>query len=490
MPYKTILVACLMLLGIAPAAANVNDDYEKVRQLYVDGKHSQAIAGATRLLPSEDLSQTYRANLYTFRGASFNETGSYQNALADLNMALTLAPKNSLGDIHYQRFFPNFNLDRMDDAYKDMLFVAEGYPDDAHFFRISTITKVATDLRKKKKREELFSLLSALDRAKYTGDEPLEFTDWLYIDLLREYVKRKQFDDARRLLEKFVQANALINIRLDRDFEAIWLRPEFASLLDVNDFPRRELVNAQLLLEKYPKSWKSVADVAFALRINGRNEEAVSLAKSAIAKSETYTFELDHELWLKNELARALFSLGSFDEANAILEPITKVNLKKNGSAVSQVLNYGAMLMAQGKSQRATAVVEKTEGFVSNRGALVAKHVIACSMQHGGDSGAAKLVLAEMLANDENGVDLVLKTMACLNESGQLEKYAIKKLADENEKMLLLRMLTKCEINPLAPAITNEIERQFIALSDRPEVRKAVDAVGTQLTFTRSCSDF
>lgn len=491
MSFKAVVVGCCLWFGlVGPVAANVIVDYEKARQLYVDGNYPKVIAAVTKLLPSEDISQTNRANLHTFRGVAYSEEESYEKALEDLSTALTLAPKNSLGDIHYHRFFPYFNLGRMDDAYKDMLLVAQGYPDDAQYFRISTITKIADDLSEKNKHEELFSLLSALDRANYTGNEPLEFTDWLYTDLLREYVKRQQLQDAKRLLEKFVQASVLVNIRIDRDFEALWFRPEFAHLLDFRDFPRRELENAQHLLAKYPKSWKSVADVAYALRINGRNEEAVSLARSAIEKSGSYTFEPGHELWLKNELALGLLALGRFDEANAVLESISKVNLKKNGEAVSQMLNYGSTLMAQGKTEKAIAVVKKTEGFVSNRGDLVAKHVMACSMQQTNNPEAARPILAQMLVNDENGVDMVLKTMACLKETEQLEIYAITKLAIEKEKLSILRMLVTCKINPLAPAMDQEIDRQFASLSERPDVKKAVDAVGTLLSFPGSCSDF
>lgn len=491
MSFKTLAVTCLLFLGVAcPAVGSVYDDYENARKLYVDGEHVKVIEAVTRLLSSEDLSQTNRANLYTFRGVAYSELENYEESLKDLAAAISLAPKNSLGDIHYQRFFPNFNLGRMDDAYKDMLFVVEAYPDDAQYFRISTITKVANELREKKKSNELFLLLSALDKSNYVGNEPLEFTDWLYLDLLREYVKREQFEDARRLLGKFVQESVLVEIRLDRDFEALWSKPEFADLLDIRDFPRRELDNARLLLEKYPKSWKSVADVTSALRINGRNEEAVSLARSALAKSGSCSFELEHEYWLKNELAYALVALGRFDEADKVLAPIAKVNLKKNGSAVSQILNYGAMLMSQGKTQEAIAVVGKTEGRVSNRGSLVAKHVVACSLQQNGDSEGARVVLAQMLAKDENGVDMVLKTMACLKETEQLEKYAVRKLADDEEKTVVLKMLMKCEINPLAPAAGNEIKRQLMILADRPDVKKAVAAVGTSLVFSRSCSDF
>ena len=491
MSFKALAVTCLLFLAAAcPAVGSVYDDYENARKLYVDGNHAKVIEAVTKLLLSEDLSQTNRANLYTFRGVAYSELEKYEESLKDLAAAISLAPKSSLGEIHYQRFFPHFNLGRMDDAYKDMLFVAEAYPDDAQYFRISTITKVAKELREKKKHNELFVLLSALDKSNYVGNEPLEFTDWLYVDLLREYVKRQQFQDAKRLLGKFVQASVLLNIRLDRDFEALWSKPEFAELLDVRDFPRRELENAQKLLANYPKSWKSVADVAYALRLSGRNEEAVALARSAFKKPGYYTFELDHELWLKNELAKGLSALGRFDEANAVFEPVSKVNLKKNGDAVSQILNYGVSLMEQGKTEKAMAVVKKTEGFVSNRGALVAKFVTACSMQQAGNQDGAKSILAQMLANDENGEDAVLETMACLKETEQFEKYAIKKLAIEKDKLSILAMLVTCKINPLAPAMEQEIDRRLAGLSERPDVRKAAEAVGALLSFPGSCSDF
>lgn len=491
MPYKKIAATCFLWFALVSiATANAADDYEKARQLYVDGKHAKVIVVVNKLLPSEDISQTNRSNLYTFRGVAYSAMENYENAIKDFSMAITLAPKNNLGDIRYQRFFPYFNLDRMEDAYKDMLFVAQEYPDDAMYFRISTITKMADHLKKNGRHEEQFLLLSALDKSDYTGNEPLEFFDWLYVDLLREYTKRQQFFEANRLLKKFTQASVLLRIRLDRDFEALWNRPEFAQLMDVNDFPSRELKNAQLLLASYPKSWKSVADVAYALRINGRNEEAIVLAKLAMQKSGAYTFEPDHELWLQNELALALSALGRFDEANAVLEAIADINLKKKGEAVSQLLNYGASLMSQGKTEKAMAVVKKSEGFVSNRGSLVAKYVNACSMQQIGNLEAARKILVEMLANDENGVDMVFKTMACMKESEQLESYAIKKLAIEEEKLSILKMLVTCKINPLAPPMEQEIDRQFASLAARPAIKKAVQAVGTSLSFSGSCSDF
>jgi tetratricopeptide (TPR) repeat protein len=490
MSCKYIAVACLLWFSSTRAfAANVSDDYEKARQLYIAGSYPKVIVAVTKLLSLEDISQTNRANLYTFRGVAYSQEESYEKALEDLSIALTLAPKNSLGDIHYQRFFPHFNLGRADEAYKDMLFVAQGYPDDAQYFRISIITEMARSL-KERNRHELFSLLSALDQASYVGNEPLEFTDWLYVDLLREYVKRQQFQDAKRLLEKFVNANVLTDIRLDHDFQALWVRPEFDQLLDFRDFPRRQLENAQMLLTNYPKSWKSLADVTYALRINGRNEEAVALARSAVENSGYYTFEPDHELWLKNELAYALQALGRADEASAVMEPTTKSNLKKNERPVNQILNYGAMLMARGETQKAIRAVQKTEGFLSNRGSLVVKYVTACSLQQSNRADEARSILADMLVNDDGGVDIVIKTLACLNETEQLAQYVIKQLADKEEKLKVLRMLNKCNSNPLAPAMDSEIERRLANLHERPDVNKAIAAIGTVLTFQRSCSDF
>ena len=83
MSIKAVVVGCCLWFGlVSPVAANVNVDYEKARQLYVDGNYPKVIAAVTKLLPSEDISQTNRANLHTFRGVAYSEEESYEKLLA------------------------------------------------------------------------------------------------------------------------------------------------------------------------------------------------------------------------------------------------------------------------------------------------------------------------------------------------------------------------------------------------------------------------
>ncbi|MEO6172703.1 MAG: hypothetical protein ABIP02_06260 [Arenimonas sp.] len=492
---RIILVAMLVFLIMSfsnHAHANVSEDFEKVRQYYAAGKYKKVISATDKLFKSNGLSQARRSDLLEMRGSAFNNLEDYSNALEALTTANSLASKVSLGRIRQERFYSFFNLDRMDEACDDMVFVAQNDPESAQFFGVSTINKVIKRLLKKDDHEKLYLLLSALHNGKYIGNEPFVSTDIIYIHLVREYVKRKQFQEAKSVIAGLTQYNQLVNLKNDRSFEPLWSMPEFSQLLDIRDFPARQLKNTESLLKQYPKSLEATTNVITSLRLNGRNEEAISLARAALEKLSFYDLD-DREnqvFWAKNELAYALASLGRNAEANEVFEPLLQIDLRDNGSVVSQVLNYGTILVAQGNSQKALDIVKKAEGFTSSYGTLVRQYVSACALYQMGRVGEAKTLLTQMYINGDDNVSSLLSTQVCLHEYDAMAQYIVKKLADAESRPLVFGVMQECKENPLQSVYEKVFAMEIKKIRLRPEVEKAIDSVGIVLMEPVTCGNY
>lgn len=492
---RIILLAALffLILGFSSHShANVSDDFEKVRQYYSAGEHRRVIGASDKLFKSSGLSQARRADLLEMRGSSFNNLEDYDSALDALTLADSLASKVSRGRIRQERFYSYFNLDRMDEAYDDMIFVAQNDPESAQFFGIRTIDKVIKRLLTRDEHDKAYFLLSALYDGRYTGNEPFVSTDMLYLELVREHVKRKQFPKAGSVIAGLTRYDQLIKLKYDRSFEPLWNMPEFSKLLDMNDFPARQLKNAESLLEQYPKSLEAVANVISSLRLNGRNEDAISMAHSALESANSYDPD-DREnqiLWVKNELADALASLGRNAQANEVFEPLLKINLRDNGNIVNQVLNYGVMQVAQGNNQRALDVVKKAKGFTSSYGNLVRQYVSACSLHQMGRADEARAILTEMYIHGDDNVGSVLSTQVCLRESDAMSQYIIRKIKDADSVAVILEMMQECKENPLQPAFRRDFSAEVKKVRMRPEVKDAIEKVGVVLMEPVTCGNY
>lgn len=488
MSFKALAVICLLFFGFtAPAAANEYDDYEKIRLNFVANNFSKVIPAATKLLKSENISQVNRANLLTFRGVSFNETGQHAKGLEDLTAAIALASKPYAGEMRYHRFFSYYNLGRKDEAYEDMLFVAQNSPKDVQDFEFDLIKEIIKYLKENKRTEDVFALRLALHKSEYRGLYPMVNLDGLYIDLARDLMKRKDYGEAEKVIAGFTEYSTLIDVLFDRTFEPIWSTAGASKLLDIREFPARELKHAKELHEKYPKSWASVVREVHALRLNGRDSEAEAMAKSALAKPQFYEFDLDSRLWLQNELSYLLVTLGRFEEANAVLEPLLKRKASEDNNLVSQFINYGSMLLDQGNNEKALLAANKATGYTSPFGAVGIQFVNACSLYRRGEKAKADAIFNEMLLDHEDTVGWVMETAICMERTDTAAKIAIEQLGNDKNKFLVLAYMQECRVNPLVPPLAAKRQLDMVKIGQRPDVQAALKPMGVVLMSPVPC---
>ena len=203
------IVTLLFAAGAVPAVADANADFKSANAAYDGGNYAEAERICTGLLKA-DLSQAGRASVFILRGIARNAQGKYAASVMDLTKALPLADKANKGIIRFDRMLPLLSLEKFDDAYKDLLAMAQSYPAVVKDVTMRNVFAVGRHLLKNERHDDLLTLLLALKKTGYRGPDSLASTDYLYIYLVRELADHKRADEAAPLIAEFTEYDALL----------------------------------------------------------------------------------------------------------------------------------------------------------------------------------------------------------------------------------------------------------------------------------------
>ncbi len=488
--WRFIAVAAFALLIVPdhPARADVDADYKAANKAYDSGKYPEADR-LTTLILKESLNQQGRVTVLILRGISRNALGKYKGAVDDFNKAFALADKQNKGVIRYDRLTSYLGLEQYDDAYKDLLVLAQSYPNDIKDVTLRNIFAVGRRLLKTERHDDLLTLLLALKKANYRGPDPLITTDYLYKYLIQELVDHKRADEAIPLVADLAQYDALMELSTQARYAALRTAPGMAPLLQPQDFPARQLAYAQKLAAQNPKSLKTLTHLVAALRLNARYAEAAKAGQDALKSLAKYDKDAEYELWLRNEVAYALQAQGLFADANALLQPLLKQDAKDNSSLVNQFINLGIMLVEQGRYQDAMAAAAKAHGHSSSYGEKSIQYVNACALSRMGKTAEAEIIFLDMLKKPEEGYDLVTDAALCLKHEDQAAAIVLARLKDKTQQDGMLANLQTCRDNPKRPPLAREMRATLMRLRARPDVKAAIAPVGVVTAQPIACGD-
>jgi tetratricopeptide (TPR) repeat protein len=469
------------------AVADIESDWKAANTAYAAGNFAEAERLAGEIL-NQELTQG-RASVLILRGLARYIQGKNEPAVSDFTSAFAVADKAQKGIIRYDRFLTLLDLERLDEAYKDLLVLAQSYPDEIKDVALRNVFRVGRHLLEKDRHDDFLVLLLALKKANYRGPDPLITTDYLHKYLIEELVGHNRAEEAVPLIADLTQYDALLELRISRHFAALWENPSVMPLLQPQDFPARHLGAAQKLAAQHPKSLNAVMQLVSALRLNGRYDDALQLAQAALNEPAKYEPNTEMELWLKNELAYVLQAQGRFAESTAALEPLLAKSAKEDGKLVNQFINLGVMFLQQGRYAEAVAAAEKARGFSSSYGDKFIQYVNACAAYRTGKTNEAETMLLEILSKPDDNYGAVTDTLLCLNHEDQAAAMVLKRLNDKLQQSEMLGELQDCRENPQRPPLARELHAALIKIRERPEIQAAVTPLGVIIAEPIACGD-
>jgi tetratricopeptide (TPR) repeat protein len=338
------------------------DGYFKRANAYFSKKdYDRAIADYTSAIGKN----AKNADAYYNRGNTYYVKKDYDRAVADYSKALPLLPADLKGRAVRLRWISNINLKHNSPALDDLLTLAKDYPavllsdDSAKVY--GTLREAGND----KRDAEAVEVMRALKRAEYRGEDPRQLYEGFDSAMIDPLARLGRSDDIAALIPDLKRYETFLKLRVDRRYADLRSRPGVAALLEPQDFAARQLAVAQRAAARYPKYLDAQSGLIRALHLNGRYAEAISLGQSILSNLIAYEKDTTNEAWLRNALADTLVAHGKFDAANQVLQPLVSLDVKENSFVVSQWINFGGMLLWQGRFQDAIDMARKAKGYSS-----------------------------------------------------------------------------------------------------------------------------
>lgn len=429
-------------------------------------------------------------NAYRVRAMAYHNKREYERAVADYNKALPLVSAGIKANVLLNRLNAVAELKQYAVAAVDLITLAKEYPKEVQSVRQRRVYSVINYLREQQRNEDALSILLWLKRADYRGgSEVAALNDGLNPLLIGQYARLRRAEEAVPYIAELVQYSNLIRLTIDKENEELWSNPKLQAVLQLKDFPTRQLVASQKLALQHAKALRAIYDLVNSLRLNGRYAEAANVGEEALKNLGAYETAPEFEAWLRNAIADVLIADGRFEEAHAALRPLLEGDVKKNSFLVNQFINLGGILRNQGRFQESMDTAQKARGFSSPYGEKFVQGIFVCGLSRTGRVAEAEAAMSEMLKSASENYGAVFNALLCLKREDEAAALAVKLLASEDSRSTLLLDLQDCSENPKRPSFAREMRTLVLKVRDRPEVRKAIEQVGRVVKEPVACGD-
>ena len=274
-----------------------------------------------------------------------------------------------------------------------------------------------------------YTVLSALFDAHF-AEEPLQASVWWRDLSLLQLERGGDQAAAAATLARVTDAYVVISVEADKRFDPI--RVEASTRLDVAKTAERAIAAWLRQAEESPSSLRPMVRLSSLLRSCLRYRQALQVDDSVIERQQAegpqvYRDYDRYYVWILNDRARALWSLGRWDAAVIQMEAASRMPELGETANVSQALNLAHLYAWLGRPAEALKTLERA-GQASAYGEMV--------------SQAARLDAAAQL-NDTKTVGEALHFMSdhrLDRLSGYQQALLVVDREDEGARLLISRL--------------------------------------------------
>jgi len=376
-----------------------------------------------------------------------------------------------------------FWVDNHADAGTSLTHVAKQFPESLPDLTAQTIQRIVFQMRADKKLvAERLELLNALFGARFTGDWEVE-PSGMWRELVLDALARKDSKRAAEVLKRITHPTALVNMRVDRRFDAL-VQAEPAAF-DIAAAAKAECRHWQKVMNANPRHIEPAVYYMNALHTVGDNQEIVLLADRLLAKQATGTKdkpafddEEDQLNWVYDIKSRGLRGLGRWDDALAVQVKAREMR-ETSSDKVSQAINLGGFYTLLGKPDEALKALDGIDwaNSMSGYGRMQYQAVRLTAFLDKGDRVEAEKVFAYLRQNRKDAPDTWQDAML---EWGDLDGAAalyISRLRDPADRTEAL-FAAQDFADPPRTARRARDHARWLAFLARPDVTAAIAEVG------------
>ena len=369
-------------------------------------------------------------------------------------------------------------MDLREDMVRSLTQIARGWPKslDELIYQIVTQT-VSYAHHLPGGAAPLHDLLDALYTAKWTFPENVQ-PSHMWRDLAALEIDRQQFARAKEVVSRITAPHVVIGMRIDRRFDR--LRGSVPKYFDVDAASKNELAMLRATVQRSPRSMMAVIQLTYSQLGAGLYEEALATSNEVLRKIEAAPRtppydDMDKVNWIYDNRARALAGLQRWSDAEKEIR--AAADRKENGGRnTSNVINLAWFYAEAGRSDEALATLVDV-GDMSNFGMMQMHGVRYAAALQKNDTEIANESLAYLVEHRNDALETWQWTLVRANRLDEAAALLIQRLRDPVLRGDALYDLQDYGNPPpqAQRAIWNERWRR---IRDRPDVRRAIDAVG------------
>jgi tetratricopeptide (TPR) repeat protein len=494
---RSLILSALMLLGgvtyayATPTLTDLDPQAQHFRTVLQDAlqhaRHNESQAIVDDLRPVvgapgfEALPAQYQFSGYLLLGAAYSDLQQPTQAWDALKHATTFPQAN--GEAWRMRFYAAAQLREVDDMVVCIEALGQHFTTTLESLDDDVMGQIQNMIRPTANRDALLMrFYTALHDAHYRAADPTVDNSYRWMDLARLLLDNGETARARQVASEVTAPEEIVGMAVDRRFDPI-VQSEPSS------FPRlfgEDLARKRAIVQAHPERLEFLNDLIRSLEQLDRNEEALSLADAAIARSSTnqpFSDQTDNLSWTHNNRSYALLALGRLDEA--IDEMRTGAQQQEHGQAnVSQLINLAEMQMRVGRNQDAvTTLGALDEHQVSGYGWMNAHYVLACAHHRAGEREPAQRELIAMRSRAADSRVIMIGAELCFGNMDDAARTYLTELADPGDRTVALMMMQSFITPRMQTDAGRNFQAAFDALRARSDVRQALDRTGRILNL-------
>ncbi|WP_157216477.1 tetratricopeptide repeat protein [Flavisphingomonas formosensis] len=341
---------------------------------------------------------------------------------------LAVAQPNN-GMVRSFGIFVAANQNRFDDAGEQLVTLAEQDPDALRMVPGAIWRGISQKLTEEDKLTLRNRAYIALARADWQPNDQPDMRDALAQGAIQALLEQKQVEEARELLPRVTMPELLAGMAMERVYQPIW--PDIETRLGPNSGRAVDrFATARLArLADAPDDVHALRDGVRAFILLGRYADAIEQSapvKIAVGMDEDAVAVIRYR-------AQALSALGRRDEAIALLNGFTTLDLSKTPQAVDGVVGLAEMLDEAGREADALKVADdalaKARDTLSDYGAMWLARTRACALGALGRTAEAATQGDALKAKASDNEAAAVEGLLCLGRRDEAAAIAVHALS-------------------------------------------------------------
>ena len=347
-----------------------------------------------------------------------------------------------------------------------------------------TVSSLLFELKTEGRTADRVRFAEALFRIGWPGGGDSESADFIRSILLEDRLAAGDAAAARNYADGVTSLGSTVPLLLGKRYD-VALPPDADRLALLRTAIARRDRATREALAAAPANLRSLVERSNYLRSLSRDEEALALLRPHLADVPATAANGEHGMWVVNEAASALATLGREDEALALMDRVAALPLAANPSLIGLRINHLGMLWEAGRYEevlrRAAALDADAERFASDFGKTWIAATRICALASLGRTGETAPFLAQLRGWSEINPVALSHAYLCLGDDAAAAALMVHRLeaADPDPAIQALQDYALGEVRGPAGALLQRLS----ALRERPEVRAALERVGRRLTL-------